>query len=480
MTQIIKTKETNDNDDFAALLEQSISVRDNFRSGDKVIGTIVGITKDIVFVDISGKSEAIIPGEEFRDKEGNCTIKTGDKITAYVIASGASGIELTTCIGRGNVNPTILKIAKDEEIPVEGIIQSKVNGGFIIMIDGIRAFCPVSQIDRKYSGNDSDYLNKRYNFSIIELKGKDVIVSRRSLLEKNQRDAEENLKGKLNPGDTITGTITRIAEFGVFVDIGGIVGLVPRAELSRSRLITPENFAIGSTIAVKIISIDWETKKFSLSIKETEEDPWSAFTYSEGSEVNGIVTNTIKGGAFVELSPGIEGFIPISKMSHTRRINNVEDVINRGDHVAVIISSIAVKDRKISLELMTGEVDPWTSDDSGLLSAILEGTVEEIKTNGLVIRLTNGMDGFLPKREISCDKNADITKLFKIHDSIKVVAKDINKSEKRMIFSQREIEKREERESMKQYLKKDLSIDETSSLGSQYKTMFDALKKKME
>lgn len=479
MTEIKNPYENQEENDFASLLEQSLSAHDNFRAGDKVTGTIVGISKDSIFVDISGKSEATIPAEEFRDRNGALSVKTGEKLTAYVVASGAAGIELTSCIGRGTVNQAILSIAKDEDIPVEGLVSAKINGGFTVMIDGVRAFCPVSQIDRKYSNNDADYLNKRFMFAVTELKSRDCIVSRRTLLEREAHVAEETLKGKLSVGDVVKGKITRTAEFGVFVDFGGIEGLVPRSELARSRSVTTDQFTAGQDVSVKILAMDWESKKFSLSIKETEKDPWTAPAVSEGTEYNGTVTNIIKGGAFVEILPGLEGFIPLSKMSYTKRVMKAEDVVSKGDEVKVKLISLDLKERRMTLELMTGEVDPWSAGASPVSEDIIEAKVESVKSSGVVLRLPNGMEGFLPRREIICDRNADLDRMFKAGDTIKVVTKELKKDERRIILSQKEIESREERESMKQYMKRESEDSTESSLGSQFGGMFADLKKKL-
>jgi len=479
MTEIEKKQESSNDGDFAALFEQSIKARDNFEPGDKVEGTVAGFTRESIFVDISGKSEAVIPAEEFRNDDGSFKIKVGDRLTAYVIASGSSGVELTSSIGRGRVNAAILSVAKENEIPVEGVVTAKINGGFSISIDGMKAFCPISQIDRKYSNNDSDYLNKKFQFAIMELKGgRDCVVSRRILLDRIQKDSEETLKTKINAGDICPGVVTRIAEYGIFVDFGGIEGLVPRSELSRSRSTAPDNFKIGDSVTVKLINLDWAAKKYSLSIKETEKDPWDSLTIKEGDHLSGTITNTIKGGAFVELSPGLEGFIPISRMSKIKRTVKVDDVVSKGDHVNVSISSIDRSERRISLELITGETDPWSDNGKSIKESVIEATIENVRTAGLTVRLDNGMEGFVPRSELSCDRNADVMKIYAAGSIVKLVAKDIRKDEKKLILSQREVERMEERENIKQYMKQE-SSEESASLGSQFGNMLEDFKKKM-
>jgi small subunit ribosomal protein S1 len=477
MTDSHKMNKSSDSEDFAALFEQSLSARDNFEPGDKVEGIVAGITRDSVFVDISGKSEAVIDASELRKADGTLSVKSGDKITAYVLASGSSGVELTSAIGRGKVNNAILGIAKDNGVPVEGMVSAKINGGFTVMIDGIKAFCPLSQIDRKYSEKDSDYLGKKFLFAITELRSsRDCVVSRRTLLEKIQKESEETLKTTLKEGAVVKGTVSRIAEFGIFADIGGIEGLVPRSELSRSRSVLPDNFSVGDSVTVKIMTLDWTAKKHSLSIKQTEDDPWSSLTIKEGDTIKGPVVNIIKSGAFVEITAGIEGFIPVSKMSYTKRIVKPEDAVTKGSTVEVKVASIDLKERRISLELITGESNPWA--DASLDAAVQDAVIESVKSAGIVVRLSNGMEGFIPRGECLCDRNTELTKIFKEGQTIRCVAKDIRKDEKKCILSQKEVEKIEERENMRQYMTS--STDSENSLGSLFGSVLGDYKKKID
>ena len=482
MTQRDDQFESGEESSFAALFEQSLSAKDNFESGDKVTGTIVGITKDSIFVDISGKSEAVISAGEFRNPDGTLTVKPKDVITAYVVAAGAAGIELTSAIGKGAVNPAILKIARENKIPVTGNVSAKVNGGFSVMIDGVRAFCPLSQIDRKFSGNDADYLGKNFPFIITELRGRDVVVSRRELLDAVQKESEEKLRTVLKAGDVRDAVITRIAEFGVFADFGGIEGLIPRFELSRSRLVTPQEFSAGQKVKVKLMSLDWETKKFSLSVKETEADPWAKTNIGTGDSLSGTVTNMIKGGAFVELAPGLEGFIPVSKMSYTKRIAKPEDVLSIGQKIEVKVADVDRAAKKISLELLTGESDPWSGKGDGLTGTVSIAFVESARGAGITARLQNGMEGFAPMRELACGRDADLSKLYPVGKEIKVAIIEVRASDRKIILSEKEVERIEERNSIADYMKKEKTADaaENSSLGSQFGSVFSDLKKKMD
>ncbi|MGL4369214.1 MAG: S1 RNA-binding domain-containing protein [Spirochaetota bacterium] len=479
MTQRDETMENGD-ESFAALFEQSIKAKDDFEPGEKVTGKIVGITKDTIFVDISGKSEAVIPAGEFLNPDGTLSVKVKDTITAYIAAVGAAGVQLTSVIGKGTVNPAILRTAQQNKIPVEGTVAAKTNGGFTVQIDGIRAFCPMSQIDRKFSGNDADYIGKSFQFTIIELRGRDVVVSRKELLDQVQKEAESVLKTKLAVGEIRDAVVTRIADFGVFADFGGIEGLIPKHELGRSRLLNPSDFSAGQKVSVKVAAIDWTSRRFSLSIKETEKDPWSEIKIGTGDSLKGTVTNIIKNGAFVELVPGLEGFIPVSKMSYTRRIAKPEDVVAVGDSVTVTVGEIDPKSRRISLVLETGEADPWSTSSDGIQNEIHTATVESSRASGVSARLANGMEGFVPGKELLCGRNDDVERLYPAGKEIRVVVKEINTGNKRIILSEKDVVRREEQKEIQEYMNKEEAAVENSSLGAQYGNLFSDLKKKME
>jgi small subunit ribosomal protein S1 len=481
MTKHDDTIESGDDNNFEALFEQSINAKDDFEPGDKVTGVVVGITKDTIFVDISGKSEATIHAGEFLNSDGTLTIKTKDSITAYVVSVGSSGVELTSVIGKGTVNPAILKIAQQNKIPVNGSVSTKINGGFSVQIDGMRAFCPLSQIDRKFSGTDSDYIGKSFSFIVTELRGRDIVVSRRELLEVAQKESEGKLRSMLKIGDVREAVVTRIADFGVFADFGGIEGLVPRTELHRSRLITPQEFSAGQKLSVKIMAIDWENKRFSLSIKETQADPWSAISIVAGDSINGTVTNMIKGGAFVELTPGLEGFIPVSKMSYTKRISKPEDVLSVGQKITVKVADVDSVAHRISLELVTGESDPWGGSNDGLTGTIQSGVVETVRPVGISVRLSNGMEGYAPARELCCGRNDDVQKLYPVGKEIRVAIIEVRVADRKITISEKEVERIEERSSIKDYMNKEVAADsaEQTSLGSQFGNIFTDIKKKM-
>jgi len=348
-----------DAEDFEKMLEASLSKRDNFETGEEVDGTIVQITHDQIFVDISGKSEAIIDVSEFQDESGQLTIQQGDKISAYVVSTNRGEVVLTTAIGSGVVSKDLLELAYRKGIPVSGTIIQTVKSGYTVSVGGTRCFCPLSQVDMKVPNNPESMIQKTLQFKIIryESKGNNIVVSRRALLDESRRERIEELKKTLYLENTVTGSVSSVAEFGVFVDLGGVDALVPRSELTWSRYSDPYKFEVGQEVTGKVIDLDWDEQKITLSTKQLQPRPWENITsFHEGDTISGTVVKCIRNGAFVELAPGLEGFIPVSRMSYTRRISRPEDVCIVNDQVQVIVSGETIADKNKQITAIRGTI----------------------------------------------------------------------------------------------------------------------------
>ncbi|TAL30468.1 MAG: S1 RNA-binding domain-containing protein, partial [Spirochaetes bacterium] len=340
-----------DSESFESLLNESLMRQDNFSVGDEVTGKVVQLTGDSVFVDISGKSEAIIERGELADKDGNLTVKLGDTIKAFIVAMRGGEIRLTARIGKGSANLDLIEKAKEFNIPVEGTVTTVVKGGYRVSVSGIECFCPLSQMDVKGPASPETMLHRSFSFKVTQITehGRNIVLSRRQLLEERQREREQELRATLKEGALVTGTVSSIQKFGVFLDLDGMDALIPRTELSWARNADPASFAPGQTLTVKVLSIDWEARKFVLSLRHATQEPWERIgEYSEGQQVTGKITNIIKSGAFFELEPGIEGFIPVSRMSLTRRVNRPEDAVAIGSTVTVNIIEINREAKRIS------------------------------------------------------------------------------------------------------------------------------------
>ena len=323
--------------------------------GERITATIVGICGESIFLDTGAKSEGILNASELMDSEGNLTAAIGDTVQVYFIAAKASEQIFTTRIGAGS-GSAHLEEAWRSGIPVDGVVKAEIKGGFEITLGGnIRAFCPYSQMGlRRVENAGGEYLETHMPFKITryEENGRNIVVSARALLEEERERQKEALQQTLAEGMTVNGTVTSIRDFGAFVDIGGIEGLVPISEIGWSRVDDiKEYFTIGQEVQAVIKSLDWQKDRISLSYKDTLDDPWErvATEFPVGSTHPGKVVRLAQFGAFVTLAPGIDGLIHISKLGGGRRINHPREVMEAGQDIDVTIESIDNDKRKVSL-----------------------------------------------------------------------------------------------------------------------------------
>lgn len=466
-------------EDFEKLLEKSLTVTDDFQPGDQVKGVIVFLGKEDSFLDISGKSEAVISTTELFNKDGKLKYKKGDQVEAYVVSVRGGEIRVTFTIGKGEANPELLEMAFQNKMPVQGTVAAEVKGGYSVTVSGIRCFCPFSQIDLKASDDKTAYINQTYSFKIIEFResGRNVIVSRRVLLEEMQAKAEMELKETLNVGDTVSGEISSIHDFGFFVNLNGLEALVPRTEISWSRNRDEITHKTGDTVKAKIIDINWNAKKITLSLRQMTPEPWSVHKLKENQTINGKVSAIIPQGAFIELEPGIDGFLHISKMSVTRKVGKPQEILAIADSVTVKIGSINNKEKKISLELITGEADPWQTAGDNITKEVHKGIVENINNSGISIRLNNGMLGFVPKGELL--HPSDMQKNYRAGIEITASVKDFDKNTRKLILSEKGAIKKEEEKDYNTFLSKSNEASATS-LGGLFKDKFSEIQKQVK
>ncbi|MCP4135723.1 MAG: S1 RNA-binding domain-containing protein [bacterium] len=482
MSEFDDINEDMSSEDFEQMLEDSINRTDDFAVGDKVHGTVVFLDNENVFVDISGKSEAVIEISEFVDDDGNVAVKQGDTIEGYISSIGRGEIQLTSRLGKGQINTEVLQIAYESGVPVEGTIIGVVKGGYSVSLSGTRCFCPFSQIDSRAPEKPEDLIQSTFPFRIIkfEERGKNIVLSRRVLLDEERQLKEEELKKSIKEGDVVQGIVKTRRDFGIFVDIGGVEALVPKSELSWSRYSNPVSFKEGDEISGKILSIDWDKKRISMSVKQLSPEPWkNIVNYSEGQSVKGKIVNIIKSGAFLELEPGLEGFIHISRMSHVKRINKPEDVLSIGVVVNAKIVSIDNGERRVALELLTDNPDPWADASMETMSGVHKGIIEISKPTGINVRLDNGMLGFIPRTELAARDNSDIQKVYSVGKEVKFVVKDMSQENKNLILSETGAFKKEEMADYREFQDKNQE-SEGSTLGNLFKDKFEDLKKNLD
>ena len=344
--------------EFADLLQQE-KVEPQHKKisvGQKVSGIVQKMDGESAFVDFGGRSEAVIDLQEFRDASGELSFGEGDRLEAYV-ASLEGEIRLTRAM-KGSSRSAV-RDAFDNGVPIDGKITGFNKGGLVVNLGGMRAFCPMSQIEVGFCAEPESYAGKTELFKILELKngGRNIVVSRRAILEEEAAVAGKALRETLSVGDEIKGRVTRIERFGGFVDIGGVEGLVHVSELSHTRVNDPNTvLKTGDEIDVKIVGLEnlgKDKERISLSMKALLPDPWSEIhqTVREGEVVTGKVVSLQNFGAFLEIAPGIEGLVHISQISGAKRINNPGEVLTVGQEVQARIQQVDKVQHRISLSI---------------------------------------------------------------------------------------------------------------------------------
>lgn len=450
-------EEDEQQEDFATLFESS-----EFQSGaqiqrdSKIQGTVVSVGGEWVFVDIGGKSEGAISREELLDEEGNLSVNVGDEITAYVVRSRPGEILLSVKMTSA-ASEEAIRGAFQSGVPVEGFVEAERKGGYTVSIVGKQAFCPYSQIDLQSTGRPEDYVGQRYTFRIIEYseRGKNIVVSRRGILEEERAQQVAQLKQTLKPGDVITGTVQKLAPFGAFVDIGGIEGLIPMSELAWYRVgDVSDVLSTGEQVTVKILDLDWDNRRISLSRKQTLDDPWNAAAenYPEGTKISGKVTKLMNFGAFVQLEPGVEGLVHISNMGTGRRINHPKEVLSEGDEVEVKVLSVVPETRRIGLELAFARSTEPGQDQAELSEGdVVTGTVDSVKDYGVFLSLPGGMSGLLHVSEIGEQRKGDLRGRFPVGSSAQVQVLSIDPESKKIALSTKRLSKSIEESHYKEF-----------------------------
>ncbi len=380
---------------------------DTLQIGEKVTVKVIAIGKDAVFVDTGTKVDGTVDRAELTDDNGTLIVSAGDRLDLYVVDMSESEIQLSKALaGAGGLD--LLREAHQNQIPVEGKVQATCKGGFEVRVVQRRAFCPVSQMDVQYVENPEDYVGQAHLFLITRFEdgGRNIVVSRRRLLEMEQAEAQKAFLEATAPGALCDGRVTRLAPFGAFIELApGLEGLAHISELAWSRVEDPRDaVSEGQTVTVKILSIEEGDKpgrkKISLSLKQAQGDPWQTVIerFKPDTVVSARITRCLPFGAFAELTPGIEGLIHISALSFTQRVRQPEDVVSPGESVRVLIKSIDRENRKIALSLKDVAGDPWQSvTDNYKVGQIVEGVVEKRAGFGLLVTLAPGITGLLPQ-----------------------------------------------------------------------------------
>jgi len=353
-------------EDFATLLarsEATAAVQRRVREGERVQGRVVGLGQDTAFVAIGAKAEAVIGLAEFQDsRSGEIALAVGDAIEATVIDDGrrSGTIVLKRTMGRGGHVPGELEQAMELGIAVEGVVTGQNKGGFDVAVGGTRAFCPTSQIDLR-RGDPAQYVGQRLRFRVtrVEAGGRNVVVARRPLLEEEAAAAAAHTLERLRVGTVVQGTVTALRDFGAFVDLGGIEGLVHVSELGHTRAAHPsEVLVVGQTVEAQVVKLETAPAggrpRVGLSLRALAPDPWAtvAERFPVGAHVRGRVRHLEPFGAFVELAPGVDGLVHVSRLALDRRVSHPRQVVSPGDEVDVTVVAVDADKRRIGLSMV--------------------------------------------------------------------------------------------------------------------------------
>lgn len=359
-----------DHESFAELFNDDNVTTKQLSPGEKITATVVEISPDSIFLDIGEKSEGFLDRKELEDETGSVTVSPGDTLEVYFLSTDRNEMLFTMKIGSGTASRAHLEEAYRSGIPLEGHVEKEIKGGFEVTIAGkVRAFCPYSQMDLKRISDPGSHVGKHMLFKITQFSegGRNIVISRRILLEEERQLQREELQEQLQEGMTIQGQITAIKDFGAFVDVGGIEGLIPISEIGWSRTEKVSDIlSEGQDVEVVILKLNWEDERFSFSLKQALPDPWQDIVqkFPIGSFHTGKVVRLAKFGAFVNLAAGIDGLIHISKLAGGRRINHPREIVEEGQPVDVKIEAVDQEEKRLSLSLV-GETAEEEADDKG-------------------------------------------------------------------------------------------------------------------
>jgi small subunit ribosomal protein S1 len=410
-----------------------------FKEGEVVTGVITSIDKDLVLVDIGYKSEGQIRINEFRAEDGSITAKIGDTIEVMVEWWDDEDERVILSKDKAaNVKVwESIKKCHDDDGTITGTISSRVKGGFSVDI-GVLAFLPGSQADLRPIRNLDEMVGKTFDFKILKYNRKrsNIVLSRRVLLEKERESKRSATLSSIHEGKVLIGTVKNITEYGVFVDLGGVDGLLHITDISWGRVKHPSDmFRMGDQINVKVLNLDLEKERVSLGMKQLTPDPWSMAVqkFPVGSKVTGRVVSLTDYGAFVELQEGIEGLIHVSEMSWTRKVRHPSKVVSVGESVEAVVLDIKPDARRISLGMKQAAPNPWdVIAEKYPVGTTIEGKIKNITDFGIFIGIDEGIDGLVHISDISWTKRIKHpSEIYKKGDTVQAIVLDIEKENER-------------------------------------------------
>ena len=441
-------------EDFAALFEKESKMPERLEPGQKIRTTVITVSGEMVYVDLGGKSEGVIDLSEFQREDGTYNVREGQEIVAYFLSVQNGAKRLTTRFrGFSTVDAAEIRDAFHANIPVTGKVRAAVKGGFEVTVAGVRCFCPFSQMDLKVSKDSVAYLGQTFSFKVIEYEndGRNIVLSRRALLQEERQAQIERFKETLSVGMELKGIVRSIQNFGAFVDLGGVDGLIPSSEIGWDRAERPEDvLSLGQEVLVKVIGLDWAKNRLTLSLKAMQDDPWEskADKYSVDDRVKGVVVRLAPFGAFVNLEPGIDGLIHISRLGAGRHVNHPKEVVEVGQMVEPLVLSVDKENRKISLSL-----EERASEDAPLpeMGEVVEGAVDRVMSYGIFLRLDSGLSGLIPNSEMGTPRGTNHSRMFPQGTRLQVVVIGVDKESRKISLSRNAVSEKVEKDEFSRY-----------------------------
>ncbi|MBU2976807.1 30S ribosomal protein S1 [Alteromonas sp. C1M14] len=435
-------------ENFAQLFEESLQELET-RPGSIVKGTVVSIDKDIVLVDAGLKSESAIPADQFKNAEGELEIAVGDSVDVALdaVEDGFGETILSREKAKRHEAWVELEKAYEDKVTIKGVINGKVKGGFTVEVNSVRAFLPGSLVDVRPVRDTTHLEGKELEFKVIKLDAKrnNVVVSRRAVIEAESSAERETLLANLEEGHEIKGIVKNLTDYGAFVDLGGVDGLLHITDMAWKRVKHPSEIVnVGDEINVKVLKFDKEKQRVSLGMKQMGNDPWHDISgrYPEGTKISGQVTNLTDYGCFVEIEDGVEGLVHVSEMDWTNKNIHPSKVVSLGDTVEVMVLEIDEERRRISLGLKQCIANPWEefakSHEKG---DKVSGKIKSITDFGIFIGLDGGIDGLVHLSDISWNKTGeDAVRDYKKGDEISAVVLQVDPERERISLGVKQIE----------------------------------------
>jgi small subunit ribosomal protein S1 len=433
---------------FAALFEESLS-RQEMRTGEVITAEVVRIDHNFVVVNAGLKSESFIPLEEFHNDRGELEVNIGDFVTVAIesLENGYGETRLSRDRAKRLSAWLNLEKALEAQELVTGTITGKVKGGLTVMANGIRAFLPGSLIDTRPIKDTTPYEGKTMEFRVIKLdrKRNNVVLSRRAVVELSQGEERSKLMETLAEGSTVKGTVKNITEYGAFIDLGGIDGLLHITDMAWRRVRHPsEVLSVGQEVTAKVLKFDQEKNRVSLGVKQLGDDPWVGIArrYPTGTRMFGKTTNITDYGAFVEIEPGIEGLVHVSEMDWTNKNINPGKMLNLGDEVEVMVLEIDEERRRISLGMKQCRPNPWQEfAENHRKGDKVKGSIKSITDFGVFIGLNGGIDGLVHLSDLSWHKTGEeAVRDFKKGDEVEAMVLAIDVERERISLGVKQME----------------------------------------